>query len=254
MVQFRADDPHRRRGVFRVTKKNVEGCTPAPTTAQPRCHSAVVYLSTSRAARIRYTPTCKNWSKTSSTSSPRALAPTKRTDATFVFGRLQSSLEAPISTRRLPMGELAHGEILSIAFAGNGQHQDAVRQDHPRQPRRTRRRTASQVDLQGRLAAAPSRACSRSAKGCRSGSKSKVVVLERAAARSTRHPLRHLSRTHPQRRGRRQRLQRGDRLEGPATSICSNDLHSHCISGRKAGKLIVNCNGFIRADRQGAAD
>src|ERR1700754_4140785 len=100
----------------------VEGCT-APTYSSDSLHSAVVELIAKPGARIRYT-TVQNWStNVYNLVTKRAIA---ETDATveWVDCNLGSKLTMKYPSVYL-MGERAHGEVLSIAFAGAGQHQDA---------------------------------------------------------------------------------------------------------------------------------
>jgi Fe-S cluster assembly protein SufB len=100
----------------------VEGCT-APTYSSSSLHSAVVELIAQPGARIRYT-TVQNWStNVFNLVTKRAVA---HEDATveWVDCNLGSHLTMKYPSVYL-MGERAHGEILSIAFAGKGQHQDA---------------------------------------------------------------------------------------------------------------------------------
>src|SRR5919109_1564748 len=100
----------------------VEGCT-APVYTTDSLHSAVVELIAKPGARIRYT-TVQNWSQNVfNLVTKRAVA---QTDATveWVDCNLGSKLTMKYPSVYL-MGERAHGEVLSIAFAGKGQHQDA---------------------------------------------------------------------------------------------------------------------------------
>src|SRR5438874_1001597 len=100
----------------------VEGCT-APTYSKSSLHSAVVELIAQPGARIRYT-TVQNWSQNVfNLVTKRAVA---YEDATveWVNCNLGSKLTMKYPSVYL-LGERAHGEILSIAFAGKGQHQDA---------------------------------------------------------------------------------------------------------------------------------
>jgi Fe-S cluster assembly protein SufB len=100
----------------------VEGCT-APVWSSDSLHSAVVELIAKPGARIRYT-TVQNWSQNVyNLVTKRAIA---ETDATveWVDCNLGSKLTMKYPSIYL-MGERAHGEVLSIAFAANGQHQDA---------------------------------------------------------------------------------------------------------------------------------
>src|SRR5882757_7769724 len=100
----------------------VEGCT-APTYSASSLHSAVVELIAKPGARIRYT-TVQNWStNVFNLVTKRAVA---EEDATveWVDCNLGSKLTMKYPSVYL-MGERAHGEVLSIAFAGKDQHQDA---------------------------------------------------------------------------------------------------------------------------------
>jgi len=100
----------------------IEGCT-APTYSSDSLHSAVVELVALDRARIRYT-TIQNWStNVYNLVTKRAHA---HTDAVveWVDGNLGSKLTMKYPAIVLK-GERAHGEVLSIAFAGHGQHQDA---------------------------------------------------------------------------------------------------------------------------------
>ena len=100
----------------------IEGCT-APVYSTNSLHSAVVELIALDGAYIRYT-TIQNWSRNIlNLVTKRAVA---HTDATveWVDGNLGSKLTMKYPCIYL-VGERAKGEILSIAFAGNGQHQDA---------------------------------------------------------------------------------------------------------------------------------
>ena len=100
----------------------VEGCT-APIYASDSLHSAVVEIIVKRNARCRYT-TIQNWSNNVyNLVTKRAVA---YADATmeWVDGNLGSKLTMKYPAVHL-MEPGAHGEVLSIAFAGKGQHQDA---------------------------------------------------------------------------------------------------------------------------------
>src|SRR5215813_1023354 len=100
----------------------VEGCT-APTYSSDSLHSAVVEIIVKRGARCRYT-TIQNWSNNVyNLVTKRAVA---YRDATmeWIDGNLGSkaTMKYPAVILKEPG---AHGEVLSIAFAGKGQHQDA---------------------------------------------------------------------------------------------------------------------------------
>ena len=100
----------------------VEGCT-APTYSTASLHSAVVEIIVKKGARVRYT-TIQNWSSNVyNLVTKRAVA---HEDAVmeWVDGNLGSKVTMKYPSIYL-LGERAHGEVLSIAFAGDGQHQDA---------------------------------------------------------------------------------------------------------------------------------
>ena len=100
----------------------VEGCT-APIYSSDSLHSAVVEIIVKKGGRCRYT-TIQNWStNVYNLVTKRAVA---YEDATmeWVDGNLGSKLTMKYPAVYL-MEPGAHGEILSIAFAGKNQHQDA---------------------------------------------------------------------------------------------------------------------------------
>jgi len=100
----------------------VEGCT-APIYSSDSLHSAVVEIIVKKGGRCRYT-TIQNWStNVYNLVTKRAVA---YEDATmeWVDGNLGSKITMKYPSIWL-LGERAHGEVLSIAFAGKGQHQDA---------------------------------------------------------------------------------------------------------------------------------
>jgi Fe-S cluster assembly protein SufB len=100
----------------------VEGCT-APIYSTDSLHSAVVEIVVRKGGRCRYT-TIQNWSNNVfNLVTKRAVAEEKAT-MEWVDGNLGSKVTMKYPAVYLT-GEGAHGEILSIAFAGKGQHQDA---------------------------------------------------------------------------------------------------------------------------------
>jgi Fe-S cluster assembly protein SufB len=100
----------------------VEGCS-APIYTTDSLHSAVVEIIVHKNARARYT-TIQNWS-----NNVYNLV-TKRTKVyeggvmEWVDGNIGSKVTMKYPSIYL-MGEGARGEVLSVAFAGEGQHQDA---------------------------------------------------------------------------------------------------------------------------------
>jgi Fe-S cluster assembly protein SufB len=97
-------------------------CT-APIYSSDSLHSAVVEIIVEKGARCRYT-TIQNWSNNVyNLVTKRAVAHEEAT-MEWVDGNLGSKLTMKYPAIWL-MGKGAHGEVLSIAFAGKGQHQDA---------------------------------------------------------------------------------------------------------------------------------
>src|SRR5919108_635917 len=100
----------------------IEGCT-APVYSTDSLHSAVVEIVVKPGARVRYT-TIQNWShNVYNLVTKRAMAQEHAT-MEWVDCNLGSRLTMKYPSVYL-LGPEAHGEILSIAFAGAGQHQDA---------------------------------------------------------------------------------------------------------------------------------
>jgi len=100
----------------------VEGCT-APTYSSDSLHSAVVEIFVKKGGRARYT-TIQNWSNNVyNLVTKRAIAEQGAT-MEWVDGNLGSKVTMKYPAVILK-GEGSHGEVLSIAFAGAGQHQDA---------------------------------------------------------------------------------------------------------------------------------
>jgi len=100
----------------------VEGCT-APTYTTASLHSAVVEIIVQEGARCRYT-TIQNWSKNVYNLVTKRAAAYKDATMEWVDGNLGSKVTMKYPAVWL-MEPGARGEILSVAFAGDGQHQDA---------------------------------------------------------------------------------------------------------------------------------
>ncbi|CAN5569417.1 Fe-S cluster assembly protein SufB [soil metagenome] len=100
----------------------VEGCT-APTYSTDSLHSAVVEIIVQEGARCRYT-TIQNWSKNVYNLVTKRAAAYKDATMEWVDGNLGSKLTMKYPAVWL-MEPGARGEILSVAFAGDDQHQDA---------------------------------------------------------------------------------------------------------------------------------
>jgi Fe-S cluster assembly protein SufB len=100
----------------------VEGCT-APIYSTDSLHSAVVEIIVKPGARCRYT-TIQNWSTNVYNLVTKRAVAYENATMEWVDGNLGSKLTMKYPAIWL-LGEGAHGEVLSIAFAGDGQHQDA---------------------------------------------------------------------------------------------------------------------------------
>jgi Fe-S cluster assembly protein SufB len=100
----------------------VEGCT-APIYTTDSFHSGVIEIFVKAGARVRYT-TIQNWStNVYNLVTQRALVYEGGT-MEWVDANLGSKLTMKYPSTYL-LGPGAHGEVLSMAFAGKGQHQDA---------------------------------------------------------------------------------------------------------------------------------
>ncbi len=100
----------------------VEGCT-APIYSSDSLHSAVVEIIVRAGGRCRYT-TIQNWSNNVYNLVTKRAVAYRNATMEWVDGNLGSRLTMKYPAVIL-MEEGAHGEVLSIAFAGEGQHQDA---------------------------------------------------------------------------------------------------------------------------------
>lgn len=100
----------------------IEGCS-APVYSTDSLHSAVVEIIVKRRARVRYT-TIQNWS----TNVYNLVTKRARVEEEGVMEWVDGNLGSKI-TMKYPsvylMGRKARGDVLSIAYAGPGQHQDA---------------------------------------------------------------------------------------------------------------------------------
>jgi Fe-S cluster assembly protein SufB len=100
----------------------VEGCT-APTYSTNSLHSAVVEIIVHEGARVRYT-TIQNWSHNVYNLVTKRAAAYRDATMEWVDGNLGSQLTMKYPAVWL-MEPGARGDVLSVAFAGSGQHQDA---------------------------------------------------------------------------------------------------------------------------------
>jgi Fe-S cluster assembly protein SufB len=100
----------------------VEGCT-APIYSSDSLHSAVVELIAKPGSRLRYT-TIQNWSNNVYNLVTKRAAAYEDATVEWIDGNIGSKVTMKYPAVWL-MGRGARGEVLSVAFAGDGQHQDA---------------------------------------------------------------------------------------------------------------------------------
>jgi len=100
----------------------VEGCT-APIYSSDSLHSAVVEIVVKKGARCRYT-TIQNWSNNVYNLVTKRATCEAGATMEWIDGNIGSKVTMKYPAVYL-LGEHARGETLSIAFAGEGQHQDA---------------------------------------------------------------------------------------------------------------------------------
>ncbi len=105
----------------------VEGCT-APTYSTESLHSAVVELIAHKDAHIRYS-TVQNWSNNVYNLVTKRAIANKNATVEWVDGNIGSKLTMKYPAVILK-GEGAHAEVISVAYAGEGQHQDAGAKVH----------------------------------------------------------------------------------------------------------------------------
>ena len=190
----------------------VEGCT-APIYKSDSLHSAVVEIIVKPGGRCRYT-TIQNWSNNVyNLVTKRARAEAGAT-MEWVDGNIGSKV-----TMKYPAvwmtGEHAKGEVLSVAFAGEGQHQDTgakmlhLAPEHVEQHR-------VQVGGPRRW----SHVLPRPGPGQQGRARITLQREMRCAAGGYDQPQRHLSlRRHP--RGRRHDGPRGHGVQGQRQPSCS---------------------------------
>lgn len=163
----------------------VEGCT-APVYASDSLHAAVVEIFVKKGARVRYT-TIQNWSKDVYNLVTKRARVDEEGTMEWVDGNLGSRVTMKYPSVYL-MGRKAHGEVLSIAFAGAGQHQDAGGKAIHNAPETTSIITSKSISkdggrtsYRGLLHMAPT------AKGAKSNVKCDALILD-PASRSDTYP------------------------------------------------------------------
>ena len=219
----------------------VEGCT-APIYKSDSLHSAVVEIIVKPGGRCRYT-TIQNWSNNVyNLVTKRARAEAGAT-MEWVDGNIGSKV-----TMKYPAvwmtGEHAKGEVLSVAFAGEGQHQDTGAKMLHLAPNTSSNIVSKSVARGGGRASYRGLVqVNKGAHGSRSSVKCDALLVD-TISRSRHLPVRR----HP--RGRRDDGPRGHRVEGQRGSAVLPDEPRH-DRGRGDGDGRARLR---RADRQGTAD
>lgn len=105
----------------------VEGCT-APTYSTDSLHSAVVELIALPGSHIRYS-TIQNWSSNVYNLVTKRGIAHEKAKIEWVDGNIGSKLTMKYPSVILK-GEGSHAEVISVAYSGEGQHQDAGAKIH----------------------------------------------------------------------------------------------------------------------------
>jgi Fe-S cluster assembly protein SufB len=124
----------------------VEGCT-APIYTTDSLHSAVVEIIVKKGARVRYT-TIQNWSNNVYNLVTKRMFVEEEGIGEWIDGNLGSKRTMKYPSVYLN-GKGAKGEVLSLALAGAGQHQDAGGKAFHFAPYTTSTITSKSVSLNG---------------------------------------------------------------------------------------------------------
>ncbi len=100
----------------------IEGCT-APQYSTKSLHTGVIEIFVHKGAKVRYT-TIQNWAHNIYNLVTQRAVAYENATMEWVDGNLGSKLTMKYPSIYL-MGEGARGNVLSVAFASDGQHQDA---------------------------------------------------------------------------------------------------------------------------------
>jgi Fe-S cluster assembly protein SufB len=210
----------------------VEGCT-APIYTTDSLHAAVVEIIVKKGARVRYT-TIQNWSTNVYNMVTKRARAEEEAVMEWVDGNLGSKLTMKYPSVILA-GRKARGELLSIAYAGPGQHQDAGGKMIHLAPETSSRIISKSVSRGGgRTSFRGLVAVSKGAKGAKCKSVCDALILD-ADSRSDTYPRMKIHGSHAQ-------------VEHEATVSKIGDEQLFYLTSRGLGKaaaqsLIVN--GFI---------
>lgn len=124
----------------------VEGCT-APVYSADSLHSAVVEVYVKKGARFRYT-TIQNWSNNVYNLVTKRARVEEDGIMEWIDGNLGSKITMKYPSCYL-VGNNAHGEVLSIAYASQNQHQDAGAKMMHLSPNTTSKIVSKSISLRG---------------------------------------------------------------------------------------------------------
>lgn len=124
----------------------IEGCT-APIYSTNSLHSAVVEIVVKKGGKFRYT-TIQNWANNIFNLVTKRAVAHEEASMEWVDGNIGSKLTMKYPSVYL-MGRKARGEVLSVAYAGKGQHQDAGAKMVHLAPETTSRITNKSVSKDG---------------------------------------------------------------------------------------------------------
>ncbi len=168
----------------------IEGCT-APVYSSDSLHSAVVELVALPGAHIRYT-TIQNWSTNVYNLVTKRAHAYADSVVEWVDGNIGSKLTMKYPAIVLK-GERAHGEVLSVAFAGDGQHQDAGAKMIHAAPHTTSRIVSKSISKgDGRSSYRGLVQVARGAVGCKTNVECDALLIG-AASRSDTYPTMDIS-------------------------------------------------------------
>jgi Fe-S cluster assembly protein SufB len=161
----------------------IEGCT-APTYSSDSLHSAVVELIALPGSKIRYT-TIQNWSNNVYNLVTKRAAAYQDAAVEWVDGNIGSKLTMKYPAVYL-MGKGARGEVLSIAYAGKGQHQDAGAKMVHAAPHTTSTVLSKSISRDGgRTSYRGLLRVEKDAEGCKSSVKCDALLLDEASRSDT---------------------------------------------------------------------
>jgi Fe-S cluster assembly protein SufB len=210
----------------------VEGCT-APMYTTDSLHAAVVEIIVKKGARVRYT-TIQNWSTNVYNLVTKRARAEEEAIMEWVDGNLGSKLTMKYPSVILS-GRKARGELLSIAYAGPGQHQDAGGKMIHVAPETSSRIISKSVSRGGgRTSFRGMVAVSRSAKGAKCHSVCDALILDEGS-RSDTYPDMKIHGSHAQ-------------VEHEATVSKIGDEQLFYLQSRGLGKAAAQSmiiNGFI---------